>query len=118
MGKPVRIDWDGEQKRDYVYVRDIARSNLLALTQGSGEAYCIATGRGTSVNALYRRLVELTGTIVEGEGLHILVSGERSVKLVNWIGPVDQHDLIVIGRVLFDEKRNELYIDTGVDPAC
>jgi UDP-glucose 4-epimerase len=65
MGKPVRIDWDGEQKRDYVYVRDIARANLLALTQGSGEGYCIATGRGTSVNALHRGLVDITGHDVE-----------------------------------------------------
>lgn len=65
LGEPVRIDWDGEQQKDYVYVRDVARSNLLALTRGDGEAFCIATGRGTSVNALYRGLVDIVGHEVE-----------------------------------------------------
>jgi UDP-glucose 4-epimerase len=61
LGEPVRIDWDGEQQKDYVYVRDVARANLLALTRGSGQAFCIATGTGTSVNGLYRGLVEAIG---------------------------------------------------------
>jgi UDP-glucose 4-epimerase len=59
--EPVRIDWDGEQQKDYVYVRDVARANLLALTAGDGETYCIAYGRGTSVNALYQGLVNEIG---------------------------------------------------------
>lgn len=61
LGEPVRIDWDGEQQKDYVYVRDVARANLMALTQGGGEAFCIATGKGTSVNALYRGLADIVG---------------------------------------------------------
>lgn len=60
-GQPVRIDWDGEQQKDYVYVRDVARANLLALTRGDGEAFCIGTGRGTSVNALYQKLTAIVG---------------------------------------------------------
>jgi len=65
LGEPVRIDWDGGQQRDYVYVRDVARANLLALTRGGGEAFCIATGRGTSVNALYHHLTDIIGREVE-----------------------------------------------------
>jgi len=42
-------------------VRDVARANLLSLTQGDGEAYCIATGQGASVNQIYRTLVDLIG---------------------------------------------------------
>jgi len=61
LNEPVRIDWDGEQQKDYVYVGDVARANLLALEAGSGEAYCIAFGKGTSVNALYRGLVNEIG---------------------------------------------------------
>lgn len=64
-GQPIRIDWDGEQQKDYVYVCDVARANLAALTKGSGQAYCIATGKGTSVNALHRGLVEAIGRKVE-----------------------------------------------------
>jgi UDP-glucose 4-epimerase len=57
----VRIDWDGEQTRDYVYVGDVARINVMALTQGGGETYVVGTGRKTSVNEIYRALVDVTG---------------------------------------------------------
>ncbi len=59
--EPVRIDWDGEQTRDYVFVEDVARVNLAALDRGSGGCYVIGTGVRTSVNQIYRQLVELTG---------------------------------------------------------
>ncbi len=56
----VRIDWDGEQTRDYIYVKDIARLNVLALQRGAG-CYCIGTNIRTSVNQIYRMLVEISG---------------------------------------------------------
>ncbi len=57
----VRIDWDGEQRKDYVYVEDVARANLIALTRGDNDIFCIATGKGTSVNEIYRALAQITG---------------------------------------------------------
>ena len=57
----VRIDWDGEQTRDYVYVEDIALLNVIALERGSGGCYAIGTGKRTSVNEIYATLVEITG---------------------------------------------------------
>lgn len=57
----VRIYWDGEQTRDYVYVRDVARANVSALERGAGECYVIGTGVKTSVNAIYRELVSVSG---------------------------------------------------------
>ena len=57
----VRIDWDGEQQKDYVYVEDVARANLLALDHGDNEIFCIGTGRGASVNELYRVLEKTIG---------------------------------------------------------
>jgi UDP-glucose 4-epimerase len=65
INEPVRIDWDGEQQKDYVYVGDVARANLLALTAGGEEAYCIAYGKGTSVNAIHQSLVNEIGHEVE-----------------------------------------------------
>lgn len=58
-GRTPTIHWDGEQVRDYVHVRDVARANLAALTAGDNRIYCIGTGTGTSVNQLYRLLTEL-----------------------------------------------------------
>jgi UDP-glucose 4-epimerase len=57
----VRIDWDGEQTRDYVYVKDVAQANVAALDKGSGECFVIGTGIKTSVNQIYRMLVQITG---------------------------------------------------------
>jgi UDP-glucose 4-epimerase len=57
----VRIDWDGDQTRDYVYVRDVADVNMAALERGSGGMYCIGTNRRTSVNEIYKTLCQVSG---------------------------------------------------------
>jgi UDP-glucose 4-epimerase len=57
----VRIDWDGDQTRDYVFVKDVADVNVRALTEGSGGMYVIGTNVKTSVNQIYRSLVEISG---------------------------------------------------------
>ena len=57
----IRIDWDGDQTRDYVYVKDIARLNTIALEKGGGACFAIGTGKRTSVNGIYRALVEISG---------------------------------------------------------
>src|SRR5947209_8186162 len=61
--EPVRIDWDGEQQKDYVYVVDVARANLIAMEPGHGDndIFCIATGKGTSVNEIYNLLAAQIG---------------------------------------------------------
>jgi UDP-glucose 4-epimerase len=59
--RPVRIDWDGEQTRDYVFASDVAQANLAVLEHGSGESYVIGTGIKTSVNEIYRTLVQIGG---------------------------------------------------------
>ena len=61
MGLPVRIDADGEQTRDFVYVGDVARANVLALERGDNQIYCVGTGLSTSINQLYGILARLVG---------------------------------------------------------
>lgn len=63
-GETPTIHWDGEQVRDYVYVGDVARANLLAMAAGDGRRYCIGTGTGTSVNQLFRTICEVLGVSV------------------------------------------------------
>jgi UDP-glucose 4-epimerase len=63
--EPIRIDWDGEQQKDYVFVGDVARANLLALDRGDNDVFCIGTGRGTSVNEIYHALAEIVGNTPE-----------------------------------------------------
>ena len=52
----------GNQTRDYVYVEDVARANVLALeNEVPSGAYNIGTGVETSVNRLYDLLLEISG---------------------------------------------------------
>jgi len=60
-GEPPTIYGDGKQLRDYVYVGDVAKANLLALEKGNDQIYNIGTGRGTSVNELFAHLKEIMG---------------------------------------------------------
>ncbi len=59
--QPIRIDWDGEQTKDYVFVGDVARANLLAIDAADNDVLNIGTGIGTSVNALHRGIAESVG---------------------------------------------------------
>jgi UDP-glucose 4-epimerase len=55
-GEPLTIYGDGEQTRDFVNARDVARANLLAARPGvQSGAYNVASGESVTVN----RLVEL-----------------------------------------------------------
>lgn len=68
-GEPCTIDGDGEQKKDYLYVGDIARANVLALASGNGLVANIGTGQGTTVNHIYRVLsAEIGNTIPARNG--------------------------------------------------
>lgn len=60
--KVSRINGIGEQTRDYVYVEDVARANVLAVeNEIPSGAYNVGTGVETSVNRLYELLLETSG---------------------------------------------------------
>ena len=54
------INGDGEQQRDFVYVSDVVRANLLALENGDNGVYNLGWGVGVSVNEIFRRLKAMT----------------------------------------------------------
>lgn len=59
---PAIYHYEGEPEgmmRDYCYVEDIARANLLALQRGSGETFNIGTGVGTVTANLYHNILNL-----------------------------------------------------------
>ncbi|MBI5416574.1 NAD-dependent epimerase/dehydratase family protein [Candidatus Poribacteria bacterium] len=50
---------NGEQLRDYLYVDDVVKANVLALSKGSKKIYNLGTGIGTSVNKIFEILKEI-----------------------------------------------------------
>jgi UDP-glucose 4-epimerase len=59
-GADLQIFGDGFNIRDYVYVKDVARANLLALEYPHNDAFNIGTAQETSVNQLFDTLASLT----------------------------------------------------------
>jgi UDP-glucose 4-epimerase len=87
------INGTGEQTRDYVYVGDVARANVLALENNPPSvAYNIGTGTETTVNRLYELMRELSGTDLPprngpakpGEQLRSSVDPTRASRVLGW----------------------------------
>jgi nucleoside-diphosphate-sugar epimerase len=62
-GKAPTIYGDGRQTRDFVYVENVVRANLLAVERDSavGGVFNIAGGTSITVNELYERLASILG---------------------------------------------------------
>lgn len=61
-GLPLRVEGDGLQTRDFVFVDDVARANLLALTAAApGAVLNVGTGQQVSVRQLAEQVLALIG---------------------------------------------------------
>lgn len=56
---------DGEQTRDFIYVKDIVRANILACESNYNGVVNIASGKGLSVNDLYSIIKEVLGSDIK-----------------------------------------------------
>ncbi len=91
-GESVTVNGDGKQTRDYVYVGDVARANLLALERECAGAVNIGTGIETDVNQLAQLLLEATGSRSEvrhgpvkaGEQRRSVVDSTRAAERLGW----------------------------------
>ncbi len=63
-GEQPIINGDGGQTRDFVYVGDVVRANLLALDYDRNDVFNIGTGIETDVNTIFRKLREYSGADV------------------------------------------------------
>ena len=52
---------DGKQTRDFIYVKDVARANNLALESKCKGIFNVGTGKETSVNYLTKSLIKISG---------------------------------------------------------
>ena len=86
------INGDGEQTRDFVYVGDVARANLLALNhQVTGEIN-IGTGIETSINTIFNEIKsllapgipEVHGPAMPGEQLRSVLSYKKARTVLGW----------------------------------
>jgi len=91
-GETCTINGTGEQTRDYVYVEEVARANVLALEGGPSGAYNVGTGIETSVNELYETMADLSGralpakrgTAKPGEQLRSAMDPAKAERVLGW----------------------------------
>ncbi len=100
----VVINGDGNQERDFVYVKDIANANLLALdvekfgcSDPLGPIFNLGFGYGISVNEIFDRLSRITGYDREaihgppkpGEVYRIALKADKAKRVLKWQPKVD-----------------------------
>ena len=83
---------DGKQTRDYVFVRDVVRANVLALEEKARGIFNIGTGIETNVVELYQTLAGLIGVpkaaqhlpAKAGEQKRSVISSAKIMRELDW----------------------------------
>ena len=87
------INGDGKQTRDYVYVKDVAAANLLAVKKDYTGEINIGTGIETDVNNLFdilkktagrQELKEVHAPAKEGEQIRSVLSYKKAQAILGW----------------------------------
>lgn len=91
-GLPLVIHGDGEQTRDFIYVKDVVRANLSAMQYGYNEVINIGTSIPTSVNQLADLFVQIHDSPIEitysparpGDIMHSCLENKRAERVLHW----------------------------------
>ncbi|PFP28945.1 UDP-glucose 4-epimerase [Bacillus sp. AFS073361] len=91
-GEAPYISGDGEQTRDFVYVKDVARANVLSIETGTNGIFNIGTNSKTSINQLYQIITSLTNSnllpnpmpVREGDIRYSRLDNTEAVNLLSW----------------------------------
>ena len=111
-GQTAVVNGDGLQTRDYVYVGDVVRANLAALTRGDGMAINIGTGIETDVNTLFRKLRDLApsrqeeihGPGMPGEQRRSVIDNAMAYNELGWYPETSLDDGLALTLAYFREK--------------
>ena len=90
-GEPLTIVGDGEQRRDYIYVKDVANANVMAAIsnpddEAYGEVYNVGSGKNYSVNEIASFISDDTINIPPriGEARNSLANIDKIQKTFAW----------------------------------
>ncbi|MDQ7828879.1 MAG: NAD-dependent epimerase/dehydratase family protein [Armatimonadota bacterium] len=91
-GRAPTIHGDGTQTRDFVYVEDVARLNVLVTERALAGVFHVATGVEVRVNEIHERLAALTGYAGApqhgpprpGEVYRIALDPSETVRRLGW----------------------------------
>ena len=86
------INGTGMQTRDYVYVGDVVKANLLAFDDESNDVYNVGTAKETNVNEIFNLLNNIVGNgqnekhgpAAPGEQIRSVITSEKLFKKFGW----------------------------------
>jgi len=99
-GEPLTIVGDGSQKRDFIYVKDVARANYLAsimpLKGHNGEVFNVGSGKNYSIQEiadlispeqkyLPKREGEMETTLANIDKIRSVIGWKPEVDVLEWI---------------------------------
>jgi UDP-glucose 4-epimerase len=60
--RPLTIYGDGNQTRDFVFIKDVVQANIIAAESKATGVYNIGSGRSTRINELARDILGISGS--------------------------------------------------------
>jgi len=89
--EPITIFGDGTKTRDFTYIEDIVRANLIAMQKGEGP-YNIGGGHRVSIQTLAEKIIEITGSAseiryadtVKGDAEHTFADTKQAERDLGW----------------------------------
>lgn len=86
------INGEGKQTRDYVFVEDVVKANVLTHTSEGSDIFNVGTGIETSVNELFSKLNSIAGSKAtekhgpapKGEQMRSVITSEKLYTRFGW----------------------------------
>jgi UDP-glucose 4-epimerase len=94
---PLLIHGDGEQTRDFVYVKDVVKANIAAIHRGDNETVQVGTATRTSVNTLVATMEGIHGSAIPtgygpkrpGDIQHSCLDNSKARAVLGWVPAYD-----------------------------
>lgn len=92
QGAPFHVFGNGEQTRDFIYVKDVVEATLASIQHGDESVLHVSTGTGHTVNSLVDHISRLHPSPIDvnylpaknGDILHSCLNNERTRALLQW----------------------------------
>jgi UDP-glucose 4-epimerase len=111
------INGNGKQTRDYIFVEDVVEAHMAVIENSIKGIFNVGTGKETSVNQLFRHLVDISGAKVKevygpekrGEQIRSVLDYTKLKKATDWEPKVELYDGL---KMTVDYFRTALQLTT------
>ena len=111
------INGNGKQTRDYIFVEDVVEAHMAVIENTIKGIFNVGTGKETSVNQLFRHLVDISGAKVKevygpekrGEQIRSVLDYTKLKKATDWEPKVELYDGL---KMTVDYFRTALQLTT------